>query len=661
MLIHNPTANSVVNQINAITALIGVTASAVGTAIKITSTNQTLDIVEVTSGAMSRLGFATTTIAIDATDTIVSDLNAQVFQGSTTTATRSDRQVLITSSESSIVTSNILGNPLSDIGITSGTYSNTASSSPTALEFASQITAASDISVGVSSDGRMIFTNDTVQMSFSGTTQAILTKIGLVLTYSNVTSSANFKAMIWKSIRHTIGVNGDTLTEFTTSLGLNSASKLWIDAYDSAGWAVLNYDPSSGFTVHARQAKVIDTDLTKRLIIQDGEKSTIHQVYDPLNLKLPGAIMSKLKHVMWTDPAKYDTITSNDIWLDERLDEIWWDTDLARFYRYNDYGDANGNLNVDFVRKYWGRIVPSSTVTVKKWTKSRKLPESISTYNTKKYYNEDAGKIVTDYFYWIEDDDTKELAMLIGSGGPKNMFLPVSTSSVVISNNSNTYDSQTVTASLEYQQETGLVKGHTDWEMLVEDTESIIPKTFLDDLTNSISNVTILKSYATKLLASHLTDVNFAIVTPTDKYGNTFMSGLTRDNIVVTINSGTVKASFVEIAGNNLKISTQYSPDLVVGDVLRVYSVEGTKNNWFTNTSKTHNNFASVINAKMSNKMLSTVYSKYAEYIDTDDILFSLGDWYINDNYKTINSFSYLSTTREFDMIEQYNKWYKII
>ena len=653
----NPTPNSVVNQINAITALIGVTAVVEGTAIKITSTNQTLDIVEVTSGAMGRLGFATTTIAIDATDTIVSDLNAQVFQGSTTTATRSDRQVLITSSESSIVTSNILGNPLSDIGITSGTYSNTASSSPTALEFASQITAASDISVGVSSDGRMIFTNDTVQMSFSGTTQAILTKIGLVLTYSNVTSSANFKAMIWKSIRHTIGVNGATLTEFNTTLGLNSVSKLWIDEYDSSGWAVLNYDPSSGFTVHARQAKVIDTDLTKRLIIQDGEKSTIHQVYDPLNLKLPGAIMSKLKHVMWTDPAKYDTITSNDIWLDERLDEIWWDTDQTRFYRYNDYGDANGNLNVDFVRKYWGRIVPSSTVTVKKWTKSRKLPESISTYNTKKYYNEDAGKIVTDYFYWIEDDDTKELAMLIGSGGPKNMFLPVSTSSVVISNNSNTYDSQTVTASLEYQQETGLVKGHSDWKMLVDDSKSIISNVFLDDLTNSISNVTILKSYATKLLASHLTDVNFAIVTPVDKHNNTFMGGLTHDNIVVTTESGTVKASHLTVDGNNLKISKQHS--MVVGDVLRVYSVEGTKNNWFTNTSKTHNNFASVINAKMSNKMLQTVYSKYAEYIDTNDIIFSLGDWYINDNYKTINSFSYLSTTREFDMIEQYNNGIK--
>jgi hypothetical protein len=57
--------------------------------------------------------------------------------------------------------------------------------------------------------------------------------------------------------------------------------------------------------------------------------------------------------------------------------------------------------------------------------------------------------------------------------------------------------------------------------------------------------------------------------------------------------------------------------------------------------------------------MLQTVYSKYTQYIDTDDILFSLGNWYIDDSYKTINSFSYLSTTREFDMIEQYENGIK--
>ena len=39
---------------------------------------------------------------------------------------------------------------------------------------------------------------------------------------------------------------------------------LWIDEYDSSGWAVLNYDTLHNETIHAKQIKVIDTDLTKR-------------------------------------------------------------------------------------------------------------------------------------------------------------------------------------------------------------------------------------------------------------------------------------------------------------------------------------------------------------------------------------------------------------
>jgi hypothetical protein len=232
---------------------------------------------------MSRLGFSTTSIAIDATDKIVSDLNAQVFQTSTTTATKSDRQVLITSSESSIVTSNISGNPLSDIGITAGTYSNTSVVSVSALAFASQVTSATSVVAKVSSDGRMIFTNDNVSMSFVGTSSAILTKIGLSLEYSNVTSSANFKAMIWKSVRFTPTFNGAYWTEFYNAIGLNSKSKLWADDWNATGWAVLDRDNAGLLSVHARQAKTINTDLTKRLIVQDGENFINHQLYDPLN------------------------------------------------------------------------------------------------------------------------------------------------------------------------------------------------------------------------------------------------------------------------------------------------------------------------------------------------------------------------------------------
>ena len=652
-----PTADSIVAQINAL-SVSGVTATVVTGTVKITSINHNLDIVEVTSGAMSRLGFATTTIAIDATDRIVSDLNTQVFSGATVTAVKSDRQVKITSSEKSIVASNIIGNSLSDMGITAGTYSNSSSSSPSALEFASQITSASDIVVGISSDGRMIFTNNTVQMSFSGTTTSILTKIGLVLTYSNVTSSANFKAMLWKSIRYTPGFNGSTRTEFETDLGLNSASKLWIDNYDTNGWGVLSYNPVSGTSVHAKQATVINSNLTKRLIVKDGEEFTIHHIYDPLNLKISGSIMSKLDYVMWTDPAKYDTTTSNDLWLDEKLNTMWWDTELARYYRYNDYGDASGNLNIDFVRKYWGKTVDSSTILVKKWTKSRTLPLATTSYNSKTYYDTDAGKEITEYFFWSSTDaDAKDISILLAADGPKNKFLPVGKRSVVISNNSKSYNSDTITASTEYQIEDGIEKEHTDWKMLPQDTSTPIPKEFIDDLTNSISGITISTTYATKLTAPQLSNVNFAIVTPVDSNNIQFITGLTVDDIVVTTNGMTVEAQYLTIESNTLKINQDHT--MTVGDVLRVYKVIETTDNWFTRKYTARDNFVAVINSAMSNKLLLSSYSNYTQYIDTDDIIFSLGDWYLNDSFKKITSFSYLSNTREFDMIEQYEKGIK--
>jgi len=652
----DPTSTSVVEQINAL-SITGVSAAVVTGTIKITSANHNLDIVEVTTGAMGRLGYATTTVAVDATDNILSDLNTQVFSTSTTTATRSDRQILITSSEKSIVTSNITGNSLSDIGITVGTYSNTSVLSSTAINFAGQITDASvtGLVVNLSSDGRMIFTSDGVSMSFSGTTSELLTRIGLVRDYSNVTSSANYKAMLWKSIRHTSDVNGATFTDFYTSLGLNSTSKLWVDDYENKGWAILDRNSSGTLSVYARQSTVINTDLTKRLIIKDGDNFINHQIYDPLNLKMPGSIVSNLEYIAWNDPASYDTVTSPDIWLDEKLDKIWWDTDLARFYRYNDYGDSNGNLNVNFVKKYWApSYVPGSTVVVNKWTKSRTLPVETTTYNTKKYYDDVAGKEVTDYFYWSSTStDVVEIAMLISAGGTKNKFIPVGPSSILISNNATSYGSETINTTLHYQQESGVRKGHSDWEMLAENSDTTVPVAFLTDMIDSVSNLTIANTFSSRLSSSQLTDVNNAIIPIS------WITDLAINDIVVTINSNTVKASYLTIdaVGSNLKISQTHT--MIAGDILRVYKVEGKTDNWFTNNATARSNFASVINDTMSNKILTSIYSKYTEYLDTDDIIFDLTDWYLNDNYKTIDTFSYLSTTRNFDMIAEYEKGIK--
>jgi hypothetical protein len=668
----DPTVNSVVSQINAM-SILGVTAEVENGAIKISSTNQTLKMSDDTStpGAMINLGFAGP-VDLVALEIIKNDLNSQVFQGSTTTATLSDRQILITSSESSIVTSNITGNSLSDIGISVGTYLNTSVLSSTAINFAGQITDESltGLVVNLSSDGRMIFTSDRVSMSFSGTTAELLTRIGLVVNYSNITSSANYKAMLWKSIRYSSENLWTNPNPWYTSLGLmggeKGKSKLWIDKYDTNGWAILDRDANGNLKIHAKQAIPINTDLTKRLIVKDGENFINHSLYDPLNLKMPGTIVSNLDYVMWHDPASYDTTTSSDIWLDEKLDKIWWDTDLARFYRYNDYGDSEGFINTDYVKKYWGRLVSGSQAIVKKWIKSRTLPVETLTYNTKKYYDDVAGKEVTDYFYWSSaSTEAVEIAMLISAGGTKNKFIPVDSSSILISNNATSYDSETISTTLHYQQEPGVRKGHSDWEMLAENSNTIIPVKFLNDMVDSLSNLTIAETFALALKdvevdADNSIDSNWIII-------DTGIAGLLGDksNIVVTTNSKitgegsiTLNASHFEIDNTSIKISKSLH-EMMSGDILRVYKVASKTDNWFTNNATARNNFASVINDTMSNKLLSTVYSNYNEYLDTDDIIFALNDWYLNDNYKTIDTFSYLSTTRNFDMIAEYNKGIK--
>jgi hypothetical protein len=248
--------------------------------------------------------------------------------------------------------------------------------------------------------------------------------------------------------------------------------------------------------------------------------------------------------------------------------------------------------------------------------------------------------------------------MLISAGGTKNKFIPVGSSSVLISNNATSYDSETISATLHYQQETGVRKGHSDWEMLAENSDTTVPVKFLNDMIDSVSNLTIVDTYTAGLSSSQLTDVNHAIIPIS------WITDLAINDIVVTTNSRitgegsiTVNAGYLSIDGSNLKISQTHSMEQ--GDILRVYKVEGKTDNWFSNNTKAKSNFASVINATMANKILPSIYSKYTEYLDTDDIIFSLSDWYLNDNYKTIDTFSYLSTTRNFDMIAEYEKGIK--
>ena len=671
----DPTATSIVAQINAI-GISGITATRRGSNIKITSNTNQLDIQEVTSGAMSRIGFTTNPVDVDSVTTIRDNI-AEVLTdaGGTARATvtvTASRQIQITSNESSIVLENVSGNPWNDIGISVGTYnSSTSSSTSSTTEFKDQINSAtSNILVSVTSDGRMVFSNNNVSLSFSGTSQDMLDKIGLFGSYSAVTSNPNFKAMRWKSVRYTPFFLFDTFDTFYNDLGLNAQALVWADDYTSNGWAVLNRDATGTLSVRNRQADIIEPDYMKRVILQDGENYNLYQLFDPLNLKLPGEIIKNLDYITWEDPAKYDKVTSKELWLDDWIGTTWWDTSLARYYRYNDYGDANGILVESFASRYWGKLVPGSEINIKKWTKSETLPENITTYTSKVYFDTNRNKSITEYFYWSEvgSDPTEgktlsieEIKMLLESGNIKNKFIPISADKILISNNAYIFENPTISVCLEYNVEADIDKSHADWELMASNTD-VRPHSFLlKNLIKSIAGIEYNHYTARVIDQSMLGDPDNTKVNITflDAVAHGLNADASLDDTLVTVNNNIVDARhlyfFTDGNANNAQVWISKQYNIIAGDIIRVYRVNDFADSWFTDLQSARENFASSINAHFSNRHLVAKYPDYKDYIQADNLSLSLQDWYLTDEYKTIERFQYLSKTRTFDMLKLYN------
>jgi hypothetical protein len=672
----NPTAQSVVNQINALGI---VDASASGNAITISSSNSDLVITETTPGAMGRLGFATTTVTVDALTNIIEDIQNQALQGVTgvtLSKSASGRQLQIVSSQSSIVLSNITGNPLNDLGILVGTYNNSTTVSSSASEFKDYINSqSSDIIVNITSDGRMVFTTSAVSLTFSGTTDAMLSKLGLYRDYTSVTSNANFKAMRWKSMRFTPNYLFETFDEFYTDLGLNAEALIWADDYISEGWAVLNRNSTGSLLIRNRQANTLEVDYMKRVIIKDGNNFFNYQLYDPLNLKFPGSATRDIDYVTWEDPAGYDTTTDNELWLDENLGKIWWDTTLARYYRYNDYGDANKLIVESFASKYWGKLVAGSEINIKQWSKSEQLPEGITKFTTKVYFDTTKNKSITEYYYWSEVGNSPvagktlsiaEIKMLLESGDINNKFIPISNNKILISNNAYIFENESIDVSIEYRVTSDISAKHTDWKFVKEggkyDT-SVVDGELQRQMIDSIANVHFEQYDQKKVEQSMLGDPNHTIIT------FPILSGLygggrddaTIDDTVVTLNSKIIDASDIgfDISTTNpnlAKLLIAKSVTVLPDDVVRVYRMIPTENNWFTNLQIARENFASILNKELSNKHLTGSFPFYKDFIEPDQLALSLGDWYLADEYKEIKRYGYLSKTRNFDMLKLYKE-----
>lgn len=672
----DPTATSIVAQINAL-GITGISAVKVGSNIKIISNTNSLDIEEVTTGAMSRLGYASNPVEVDSVTTIRDNINEVLTGLAGTYATiNSNRQIVIISDQASIVLENENGNPWNDIGIGTGSYtSNTGSVVTSAIDFKDQINSeTTNTLVSVSSDGRMVFTNTGVSMSFSGTDQTILDRIGLFREYTAVTSNNNFKAMRWKSVRYSPTYLFATFNDFYNDLGLNAEALIWADEYNGDKWAVLSRDSTGTLSIRNTQADVIEPDLHRRVIIKDGENFYNYQLFDPLNLKMPGEIIKNLDYITWEDPAGYDNSTDNELWLDSHLGEVWWDTTLARYYRYNDYGDSNARLIEKFASKYWGKLVTGSEINVKRWTKSETLPENITTFTTKVYFDTEKNRSITEYFYWSEEGSEptnnktlsiEEIKMLIESGNIKNKYIPIGVDKILISNNSYVFENPTVDVSVEYSTVDDTDKKHTDWKLMQEYTSERPEQYLISRLVKSLSGVDYTHYIQQVISQDMLGDpnqvrVNVPMLDAEFSWQDPFDFDATLNDIVVTVNNFIIDAEDIELFTdgnpNNAQVRiTKAGNDIVVGDIIRVYRMQDYDDSWFTNIQSARENFASSVNAHLSKTHLVARYPEYKDFIQAGQLTLSLNDWYLTDEYKTIERFSYLSKTRTFDMLKLYS------
>lgn len=653
----NPTANSIASQIMSL-GVSGVTASVVGGKVRITSTGSSLTVEEnaSTPGAMFKLGgFSTTSESIESIDVIVSDLSSAVA-GANASVSKVGDAVLITSSEKTIVLSDVTGNPLSDLGINAGTYSNLSTVSNSILDFKDQINSQStNITSSVTSDGRMVFTSNGTVMTFSGTAQSMLDKLGLSLEYTSVTSNANFKVMRWKSVRYTPNYNGGDFNEFYTNLGLNDTSLIWADDYVDGKWAILQRDNVGNLNIVNRHASVIDTSYIERVVVKSEDNYYTYQMLDPMNLRISGSIIKELDYIDWNDPAKYDVNYSDDIWLSQRLGEIWWDTTNARYYRYNDYGDANGILVESYARRFWGKLVSGSDITVKQWVSSETLPENTEWYNTEVYYDSAREKQVTKYYYWKDSGEdalynkglsVDEIRMMIASPTTTSKFLPIDTNKIILSNNANILTGDDIEVTLEYRNYESREEKHIDWELISKTSSKELDADMLHDFKNSLASSEIKNFEQIKVLPAQLsnTGADFTVQFVLD-------NALTVADIAISVNNVFVDPSNILISGANINISVD--ENIIEGDIVRIYHVVD-YNGWFINQSEMRNNFKSVVEEILTKHMLMTEYANYDDYIKLNNGIIKAGTWAYSEEYETIENYDYLSKTRNIDMISLY-------
>lgn len=248
-----------------------------------------------------------------------------------------------------------------------------------------------------------------------------------------------------------------------------------------------NREPAWKITRH--QQPVVNVDLMNTSFMYDLNLAGTKQYFDffdPLQGKILGAVQQNIDYIGAVDPAAYNVGDFNNYgsrWAQDRVGQIWWDTNRARFI------DPNQD-DIVYASRRWGQLFPGSTVDVYQWISSdvppaqytgSGTPKSTTSYCVISNINEQ-GVFGTTYFFWVEGIRTVDraakktlsvdtLARYIES--PRSSGIAyvafINASTVAIYNGLEYISAQDTVLHVEYDQELNDDVVHVEYQLIAQD------------------------------------------------------------------------------------------------------------------------------------------------------------------------------------------------
>ena len=251
----------------------------------------------------------------------------------------------------------------------------------------------------------------------------------------------------------------------------------------------LNPSMTPAWTVRHQQQPVVDVRLLNSVYMYDKLASTVTSYldfFDPLQGKILGVARQNIDYIGAVDPATYNNGPVHNIgtpWGQERVGEIWWDTNSVRFI------DPNQD-DITYASRRWGQLFPGSRVDIYQWIESDVTPANYTgpgtvlstlSYTTRAELNSD-GIFVTRYYFWVRNISTvntvagKKLSTTAIADYIENprasgiaYLAPLDASTVAIYNVGTLISAQDTILHIEFDRELNDDNVHIEYELIGED------------------------------------------------------------------------------------------------------------------------------------------------------------------------------------------------